>query len=267
MPLLRAGGVRALALVPAVRGVVRVSMPLLRAGGVRAASAPISATSVSLSQCPCCGRGECGLHAGGVRGCGRTAGLNALVAGGGSAGAFTFALFAGCGGGSSQCPCCGRGQCGFRSGATAPASRASSAVSMPLLRAGGVRGDAEVCNFCGTSRLNALVAGRGSAGRDRERPAELHVRLVSMPLLRAGGVRAKYGNGKACRQACMSQCPCCGRGECGSGIACFRVTPKEVSMPLLRAGGVRAFRYGGPGAGGRDVSQCPCCGRGGVRVP
>ncbi len=169
MPLLRAGGVRDLVLTGTEGGrvPVAVSMPLLRAGGVRGRAQ----AARRLSQCPCCGRGECVVDRGPLN-C-----LNALVAGGGSA------------------------------GGGAPRIARSSTC------------------------LNALVAGGGSAGlvarHDRA--------LVSMPLLRAGeGGRADRAH--RAESSGLSQCPCCGRGECRV------VARRGLKRPPL--------------------SQCPCCGRG-----
>ena len=116
---------------------------------------------------------------------------------------------------------------------------------MPLLRAAGVRAKPLVTVFVGGTFvcLNALVAGGGSAGSDREQ------------LLLRHGLRA------------LSQCPCCGRGECGETQKFVTSAEPVVSMPLLRAGGVRDGNGNGLPNCTFDWSQCPCCGRGGVRVP
>ncbi len=225
---------------------VAVSMPLLRAGGVRAGGTTVTSTCGDRSQCPCCGRGVRRsfsssavsmplLRAAGVRAKplvtvfvgGTFVCLNALVAGGGSAGAgavtvpdaVSMPLLRGRADWSdlSQCPCCGRGECGPCT--TVTIGTYANSVSMPLLRAGGVR-----------------------VYLHDQLPPELAGQPVSMPLLRAGGVRGASKPGIIKKLRLSSQCPCCGRGECGgSALHPRRSTdsPLAVSMPLLRAGGVR----------------------------
>ncbi len=331
-----------------------VSWPLLRAGECGRVTLPIAERRTrELSQCPCCGRGECGratevscLVAGECRQCCGSC-LNALVAGGGSAGGDSVDRPLAAGARTAQeavsMPLLRaggvRGSEGFRRGmclnalvagggsAGRIAQSGPTAVSMPLLRAGGVRalattvsmpllraGDARPGRSSGAHRLNALVAGGGSAGRGRRhltltlraclnalvagggecgrvRPRSLSACLnalvagggsaaifrarlrclnalvagggsaavvshrgipssVSMPLLRAGGVRARRDERLNALVA-------------GGGVrALWRTRDLPVSMPLLRAGGVRAPARPPAIACGARLTQCPCCGRG-----
>ncbi len=180
MPLLRAG--RRHRNEPALRA--HVSMPLLRAGGVRVRPGSDSLLGAGCGSCLnalVAGGGSAGPHRN-RRGATRrhASCLNALVAGGGSAGLDT--------------------------------------VSMPLL----LNADWTSTLVC----LNALVAGGGSAGR--RGGATFNGCLNA--LVAGGGSAGRLSKAFNCE---LSQCPCCGRGECGRGR-------RRTS----------------------SLSQCPCCGRG-----
>ena len=214
----------------------KLSMPLLRAVDVRAFLVSAAAVTGFLSQCPCCGRSMCGL----------------LVR-------LRSNMF-----GLSQCPCCGRSMCGDAH--RSRAGRSDPLVSMPLLRAVDVRDSKSSRSMIGrqSTCLNALVAGGRCAGSQRDKEAQGASSVVSMPLLRAVDVRAHCNDENVCTlDACVSQCPCCGRSMCG-----LQPVPKQGEhhhgcLNALVAGGRCAgpFQPAAPKGAAEGLSQCPCCGR------
>ena len=215
MPLLRAGGVRVH--IETVEGQLvdmqAVSMPLLRAGGVRVRDCLRSrALSGSLSQCPCCGRGSAGNTESGLDRPGVTC-LNALVAGGGSAGWTN----------DNEDPL-------------------FSFVSMPLLRAGGVRVKKarEVVGPMLAVSMPLLRAGGVRAATRRPAAPVLLLILSQCPCCGRG----ECGTSSTASPILPpepSQCPCCGRGECGCSIPIV-LGRVAISLNALVAGGGSAGR-------------------------